>query len=109
MRRAKAVRKARMFRSLVRIKSQAQLFDATQALELWRVDQLNDQSTLGVIPQRNDVVNGVAIDSLGQVARLTGKSGDAAVYHRDCFDKPAPERQIISEILEPKTKHSDLQ
>jgi hypothetical protein len=38
MGRAQTVREARMFRALVRVQSQAQLFDSTQTLEFRRID-----------------------------------------------------------------------
>jgi len=66
VRRAETVREARMFCALVGVKTKAELFDSTKALELRCVDQLDDQSTLGVIAQRNDVVNRVAVDALRQ-------------------------------------------
>lgn len=65
------MREARVFGALVRVKAEAQLFDATETLKLRRVDQPNYQSALGVIAQRNDVVDGVAINALRQVANLT--------------------------------------
>ena len=65
MGRAETVREARMFCALVGVKTKSELFDSTKALELRGVDQLNDQSALGVIAQRNDVVDRVAVDALG--------------------------------------------
>jgi hypothetical protein len=60
------MREARVFGTLVRVKAEAQLFDPTETLKLRRVDQSNYQSALGVITQRNDVVDRVAVDPLRQ-------------------------------------------
>src|SRR6266853_4744389 len=58
-----------MLCSLVSVQAKAQLFDATQPLKFRRVDQTNHQSAFGaVVAQRNDVVNRIAINSLGHCA-----------------------------------------
>src|ERR1043165_5260740 len=78
MRCAEAVGEARVLGSLVRVETQPQLLDSSQPLKLWRVDQPNHQLTLGVIAQRNDVMNRVAVDTLGQF-RSNYRGMDAAV------------------------------
>src|SRR5260370_39563719 len=56
-----------MLGSLISVKAEAELFDPSQPLEFRRVDQTNHQlSFSAVVAQRNDVVNWIAIDSLGQ-------------------------------------------
>jgi hypothetical protein len=53
--------------SLVGVKTKAKLLDATQPLKLGRVDQANHQPAFSaVVAQRDDVVNWIAINSLGQ-------------------------------------------
>src|SRR6266542_3245365 len=68
MQRTKAMCKPRVFWSLISIEAESQLFDSAQSLKFWRVNQAHHQSILGaVIAQRNDVVNGIAINSLGHI------------------------------------------
>src|SRR5215510_3710930 len=70
-----------MLRALIGIKSEAQLFDPTQPLKFNRVDQANHQPAFStVFAQRNDVVNRIAIDSLGQFFGPANGIG-SAVYH----------------------------
>ena len=73
-----------MLGSLISVETKSKLFDATQALKLRRVDQSNHQLALGVIvTQRNDVVDGIAVDSLwhffGPWAQLEPQSTTAIV------------------------------
>lgn len=60
------MREARMFGTLVGVKAEAELLNATKTLKLRCVDQPNYQSALGVIAQRNNVVYRVAVDPLRQ-------------------------------------------
>ena len=63
--RAQTVREARVLRTLIGVKAQTQLLDATQSLKFSRVDETNHQLFLGaVVTQRNDVVDRIAVDSL---------------------------------------------
>src|SRR4029079_19102980 len=56
-----------MLRTLISVESQTELFDATEPLKFNRIDQLNHQPAFSVVlPQRNDVVDRIAVDSLGQ-------------------------------------------
>ncbi len=58
---------ARMFRALISVEREAELFDAAQALKLERVNETNHQRAFfGVCPQADDVVYGVAVDALVQ-------------------------------------------
>jgi hypothetical protein len=67
MQRSQTVGESGVFRSLVSVQAKAQLFDAAQPLKFRRVDQTNHQPAFGaVVAQRNDVVNRIAINSLGQ-------------------------------------------
>ena len=67
MQRSQTVCESRVFCSLVGIETKAQLLDATQPLKIRRVDQTNHQPAFGaVVAQRNDVMNRIAINSLGQ-------------------------------------------
>src|SRR6266436_5462169 len=67
MQRSQTVCESRVFCSLVGVQTKTQLLDATQSLKIRRVDQTNHQSAFGaVVAQRNDVMNRIAIDSLGQ-------------------------------------------
>src|SRR5712671_5793823 len=67
MQRSQTVREPRVLRALVSVQTQAKLLDATQPLKLRRVDQTNHQLAFGaVVAQRNDVVDRIAINSLGQ-------------------------------------------
>src|SRR6185369_9228273 len=65
--RPEAVREARMLRTLISVESQTELFDATEPLKFNGIDQLHHQPAFSVVlPQRNDVVDRIAVDSLGQ-------------------------------------------
>src|SRR6185369_4111988 len=56
-----------MLRTLISVEPEAELFDATEPLKFNRIDQLNHQPAFSsVLPQRNDVVDRIAVDSLGQ-------------------------------------------
>src|SRR5258706_15401365 len=67
MQRSQTVCESRVFCSLVGVQTKTQLLDATQPLKIRRVDQTNHQSAFGaVVAQRNDVMNRIAINSLGQ-------------------------------------------
>ena len=56
-----------MLRTLISVESETELFDATEPLKFNRIDQLNHQPAFSsVLPQRNDVVDRIAVDSLGQ-------------------------------------------
>ena len=75
-----------MLGSLISVKAEAELFDPSQPLEFRRVDQTNHQlSFSAVVAQRNDVVNWIAIDSLGQTLGPVSKWIGFAVYHRELF------------------------
>jgi len=64
MKSAQGVCEARMFGTLVREKTKAQLFDPTQALKLGRVDQTHHQLTLIAVGAKpDDVVNWISIDA----------------------------------------------
>ena len=71
-----------MFGTLISVKPEPELFDSTEALELRRVDQPNDQSTLGVIAQRNYVVNGIAINPLRQFLVLLIEENGGSLTQR---------------------------
>jgi len=65
--RPEAVREARMLGTLISVESQTELFDAPEPLKFNRIDQLNHQPAFSVVlPQGNDVVDRIAVDSLGQ-------------------------------------------
>src|SRR5687767_10380624 len=65
--RPKAMREPRMFGPLICVESKTELLDASQPLKLRCVDQTDHQLTLRRVgTQRYDVVNRIAIDSLGQ-------------------------------------------
>jgi hypothetical protein len=65
--RSKTVSETRVLGTLVGVQTKPELFDATQSLKLWRVDQANHQPAFGaVVAQRDDVVNRIAINSLRQ-------------------------------------------
>jgi len=56
-----------MLRTLISVEPETELFDATESLKFNRIDQLNHQAAFStVLPQRNDVVDRIAVDSLGQ-------------------------------------------
>src|SRR6185436_4813240 len=56
-----------MLRTLISVESQTELFDAPEPLKFNRIDQLNHQPAFSVVlPQGNDVVDRIAVDSLGQ-------------------------------------------
>jgi len=59
-----------MFGTLISVESESQLFNATKTLKLRGIDQLNDQTPLGGIAQRDDVVDRVEIDPLRQFLGL---------------------------------------
>src|SRR2546421_11629156 len=83
MERAEAVREARMLGSLVIVKPDSKLLDSPQTLKLRRVNQTDHQLTFcRIVAQRNDVVDWVAIDSLGQVsAPRFGIKGGRSLSH----------------------------
>jgi hypothetical protein len=65
MKRAETVSESRVLGPLIGVETKAKLFDATQPLKFGRVDQSNHQLALGVVvTQRNDIVDGIAVDSL---------------------------------------------
>src|SRR5262245_33997892 len=60
-----------MLSSLIGVKAQAELFDPAQPLKFGSIDQTNHHSTLrGVFTKRNDVMNRIAVNSLGQIRCL---------------------------------------
>src|SRR5712664_2745944 len=68
MQRSQTVCEPGVLCSLVGVQTKAKLLDATQPLKFRRVDQTNHQPAFGaVVAQRNDVVNRIAINSLGHV------------------------------------------
>jgi hypothetical protein len=61
--------KTRMFRALVGIESETELLNASQSLKFGRVDLTPHQFAFsGVGAKANDVMNRIAIDSLGHAA-----------------------------------------
>ena len=83
MQRAEAMREPRMLRALICVEAKPKLLNATQPLKFRRVDQPNHQLPFGaVVAQRNDVVDWIAIDSLGQLAE-PAYSGLLEVSHND--------------------------
>ena len=67
MQRSQTVCEPRVLGSLVGIQTKAKLLDATQPLKFRRVDQTNQQPAFcAVVAQRDDVMNRIAVDSLGQ-------------------------------------------
>ena len=83
MQRAKAVREPRMFGALIGVEAKSELLDPTEPLKFRRINQPNHQSSFGaVVAQRNDVVDWIAIDSLGQLFGPVCLNL-FAVYHTD--------------------------
>src|ERR1700730_1693935 len=67
MQRSQTVSESRVLGSLIGVQTKAKLLDATEPLKLRRIDQANHQSAFGaIVAQRDDVVNRIAINSLGQ-------------------------------------------
>lgn len=59
-----------MFGALVSVESESKLFNAAETLKLRRINQPNDQAPLGVIAERNDVVDRIAVNPLRQFLGL---------------------------------------
>jgi hypothetical protein len=59
-----------MFGALISVESEPELFNAAETLKLRRVNQPNDQTPLGVIAERNDVVDRIAVNPLRQFLGL---------------------------------------
>jgi hypothetical protein len=58
------MRETRVFRPLIGIQAQAELFDATQSLKLRRIDKAHHQLAFAVVSaQANDVVDRISINS----------------------------------------------
>ena len=75
---AERVGEARVFRTLIGIKSEAQLLDPSQSLEIRRIDQTHHQLAFATISAKaNNVVDRIAIDSFGQNSYSDGGSGDS--------------------------------
>ncbi len=67
MKRAKGMCKARVFRTLIRVKSQPELLDTPQSLKLRRVYQTHHQFAFASVgSEANDVMDRVAIYSFRQ-------------------------------------------
>ena len=63
----------RVFRTLISIETQTELLDPAQPLKFRGIDQANYQPSLvTVVAQRNNIVDRIAIDSLGQVGSVPG-------------------------------------
>ena len=110
MRRTETVGKARVLRALVRVQSQSQLFDSPQTLKLRRVDQPNYQPALGVIAQRNDVVDRVAVDPLRQfLGPVIEEFGRGSLTQRVAQRDAGLRESLISDfqLFDVKTKNSD--
>ena len=58
------MREARVFRALIRVQTETELFDATQSLKLARINQAHHQlAFVSICLQANDVVNWIAINA----------------------------------------------
>lgn len=80
--RAKAVSKARVFRTLIGIKAQAKLLDTPQPLKLGRVDQTDHQLAIFRVGAETDyVVNRIAIYSFSQTLPFGRPTCFRKVYH----------------------------
>lgn len=56
-----------MLCALISVETETELLDATEPLKFRRVDQANHEPALGIVlAQGNNVVDGIAVDSLGQ-------------------------------------------
>ena len=110
MRGTETVREARVLGTLVRVKAKSQLFDSSETLKLWCVDQPNYQSALGVITQRNDVVDRVAVDPLRQfLGPVIEEIGRGSLTQRVAQRDAELRESLISDfqLSVVKTKNSD--
>jgi tetratricopeptide (TPR) repeat protein len=119
MKRAEAVRKARMFGSLIRKMRQTELPDTSQALKFGRVDQADEQPALVRIGfEADDVVYRIAVDLLGQSVVspkcfpvILGRSGRFRKRRRfclRCLDVGAIIGATIRRFVRPSTKEVDM-
>ena len=80
---AERVCKARVFRALISVESEAELFDASQSLKFRRVDQTHHQLAFDRVGAKtNDVVNRIAIDSFRQNLFSERESADSLAQHK---------------------------
>src|SRR4030081_2530526 len=87
MQRSQTVCEPRVLCSLVNVQTKAKLLDATQPLKFRRVDQTNHQPAFcAVVAQRNDVMNWIAIDSLGQTLGPVSSGLGSQSNTESCMD-----------------------
>src|SRR5215510_662724 len=79
---SETVSETRMLSSLISVEAETELLDPSESLELCGVDQANHHSTLrGIFTKRNDVVNRIAVNTLGQFRSRTCPEISLAFYH----------------------------
>ena len=96
---AERVGEAGVFRALIGIESQSQLFDPSQSLKLLRVDQTHHQLAFATVStEANYVVDRIAIDSFGQNSYLAVVLSDSLTQRKVAGSSVAPLSKRVTKL-----------